>query len=147
MEIEHTFLFQEGIWIAKGHYFDDMDRAFPLEGMTRIMHLETLWINEGEMEIKTGDNPIKIYNRYEIAPFKKDRNVTTWESQNPDLGILLGRFVIVGDTIISICHSENVEYSGAEIILKTDNIHYKNRGVLFKGNDKLSSWSIDLQKT
>ena len=147
MEVEHTFLFQEGIWNARGHYFDDTDRALPLDGMTRIMHLETLWINEAEMEIKTGDNsPIKIYNRYEIAHFKKGRNVTTWESQNPDLGILLGQFVIVGDTIISMCRSKNGEYSGTEIILKIDDTHYKNRGVLFKGNDKLSSWSIELSK-
>jgi len=145
--MNHTFLFLEGIWIAHGHYFDDSDCALPFEGMTRIMHLEALWINEGEMEIKAGDNPIKIYNRYEIVPFREGRYITTWESPNPDLGILLGRFIIVGDTIISTCRSKNGEYAGIEFLLKASDTHYKNRGVFFKGNDKLSSWSIDLQKT
>jgi len=140
-------LFQEGIWIARGNYFDDSDRALTLEGMTRIMHLEALWINEGEMEIKAGDNPIKIYNRYEIVPFREGRYITTWESPNPDLGILLGRFIIVGDTIISTCRSKTGEYSGTEMILKASDAHYKNRGVLFKGSDKLSSWSVDLRRS
>ncbi len=145
--MKHTFLFLEGIWIARGHYFDDMDRALPLEGMTRVTHTDKLWLNEGEMEIKAGDKPIKIYNRYEIVPFKEDRYVTTWESLNPDLGILLGRFIIVDDTIMSTCRSKNGDYSGTEIILKANDMHYKNRGVFFKGSKKLSSWSIDLQKT
>lgn len=145
--MKHTFLFQEGIWIAQGHYFDDMDRALPLEGMTRIMHLEALWINEGEMEIKAGDNPITMYNRYEIIPFREGGNETTWESLNPDIGTLLGRFVIVDDAIISTCRSQSGGFSGSEFLLKVSDTHYKNRGVLLKGHDKLSSWSVDLRKT
>lgn len=145
--MKHTFLFLEGVWIAWGHYFDDTDCALPLEGMTRITHTDELWLNEGEMEIKSGDKPIRIYNRYEIIPFEEGKQHTTWKSLNPDLGELLGRFVIVNDTIISMCRSKNGEYKGTEINLKASDINYKNRGVLFKGNDKLSSWSIDLQKT
>ena len=145
--MKHTFLFLEGIWIAQGHYLDDMDRALPLEGKTRIMHMEGLWINEGEMEIKAGDKPIKIYNRYEIVPFKVGRYITTWESLNPDLGTLLGQFVVVDDTLISTCCSKNGEYTGTEFLLKVSDMHYKNRGVFFKGNDKISSWNIDLRKT
>jgi hypothetical protein len=145
--MKHTFLFLEGIWVARGHYFDDTDRALPLEGMTRVTHRDELWLNEGEMEIKAGDKPIKIYNRYETVPFKERRCVTTWESLNPDLGTLLGRFVIVDDTIISTCRSKNGDHTGTELFLKVSDMHYKNRGVLFKGSDKLSSWSIDLKKT
>jgi hypothetical protein len=143
----HTFLFQEGVWIARGHYFDDMDRILPFDGMVRITHLEGLWLNEGEVEIKMGENPIKIHNRYEIIPLEEGKNQTTWESVNPDLGILLGRSIIVADTIISTCHSEKGEYSGAEFHIKVSDVLYKNRGILLKENDKLSSWSVDLQKT
>jgi hypothetical protein len=145
--MEHTFLFQEGIWIARGFYCDDKDRALPLEGMTRITHMEGLWINEGEMEITAGDKPIKFSNRYEIVPLEEGKSHTTWESLNPDLGILLGRFAIVDDTIISTCRSRSSDYTGTEFLIKMSDTHYKNRGVLLKGNDKLSSWSVDLQKT
>jgi hypothetical protein len=145
--MKHTFLFLEGIWIARGHYFDDTDCALPLDGVTRITHTDKLWLNEGEMEIKAGDKPIRIYNCYEILPFEENKKQTTWKSLNPDLGELLGRFVIVDDTIISSCRSKNGEYAGLEFLLKASDMHYKNRGVFFRGNDRLSSWSIDLQKT
>jgi hypothetical protein len=143
----HTFLLQEGVWIARGHYFDDMERILPLEGMVRITHLEGLWLNEGEAEIKMGENPVKIHNRYEIIPFEEGRNQTTWESVNPDLGIILGQVIIVDDTIISTCRSEKAEYTGAEFHVKVSDVHYKNRGILLKGNAKLSSWSVDLKKS
>ena len=144
--MEHTFLFQEGIWIARGYYFDDKDRALPLEGMTRITLKEGLWINVGEMEIKAGDKSIKFSNRYEIVPLEEGKSQTTWESLNPDLGTLLGRFIIVDDTILSTCHAKSGGYAGTEFLLKVSDTHYKNRGVLLKGNDKLSSWSMDLRK-
>ncbi|MEN6320507.1 MAG: hypothetical protein ABFD82_17350 [Syntrophaceae bacterium] len=144
--MEHTFLFQEGYWNAKGHYFDDTDRPLPLVGTTRITHLDGLWINEGEMEINTGDQSIKIYNRYEIVPFREGKNQTTWKSLNPDLGTLLGRFVIVDDTILSTCSTKSGGYTGTEFFLRVTETHYKNRGVLFKENDILSSWSVDLRK-
>jgi hypothetical protein len=144
--MKHTFIFQEGYWNAEGYYFDDMDRPLPLAGTTRITHLDGLWINEGEMEIKAGDQSIKFYNRYEIVPFREGKNHTTWESLNPDLGTLLGRFVIVDDTILSTCRTKNGGYTGTEILLKITETHYKNRGMLFKGNDILSSWSIDLHR-
>ena len=134
----HTFLFQEGVWIARGHYFDDMERILPLDGMIRITHLA---------EIKMGENPIKIHNRYEIIPPEEGKNQTTWTSVNPGLGILLGQFIVVDDTIISTCRSENGNYNGAELHLRVSDVHYKNRGILLRGNDKLSSWSVDLQKS
>jgi hypothetical protein len=143
----HTFLLQEGVWIARGHYFDDMDRILPLEGMVRITHLEGLWLNEGEAEIRMGENPVKVHSRHEIIPFEEGKNQTTWESVNPDLGILLGQSIIVADTIISTCRSDKGEYTGAEFHIKVSDVHYKNRGILLKGNDKLSSWNVDLQKS
>jgi hypothetical protein len=143
----HTFLLQEGVWIARGHYFDDRERMLPLEGMVRITHLEGLWLNEGQAEIKMGENPVKIHSRYEIIPFEEGKNQTTWESVNPDLGILQGRSIIVADTIISTRRSEKGEYTGAEFHIKASDVYYKNRGILFKGNDKLSSWSVDLKKS
>jgi hypothetical protein len=144
--MHHTFLFQEGFWNVRGYYFDDMENTLPLMGIARITHIEGLWVNEGEMDITAGEKPIKIYNRYEITPFREGKTQTTWESKNPDLGTLLGRFVIVNDAILSTCRAKSGAYTGVEFLLKISNTHYQNRGVLLKGIDKLSSWSVDLRK-
>jgi len=143
----HSFLLQEGVWIARGHYLDDMERMLTIEGTVSITHLEGLWLNEGEAEIRMAENPVKICSRYEIIPFEEGRNQTTWESVNPDLGILRGQVIIVADAIISTCRSEKGEYTGAEFHIKVSDVHYKNRGILLKGNDKLSSWSADLKRS
>ena len=143
---KHTFLFQEGLWVAGGIYFDDRDHPLPLEGKTRVSHLEGLWVNEGAMELKSGANPLIIHNRYEIIPFQEGSTVTTWKSSNPAAGLLLGRFVIVEDAILSACLSENGDFSGSELLLKITDTHYLNRGVFLKGDEKLSSWAVELKK-
>jgi hypothetical protein len=144
--MKHTFLLQEGVWIARGHYFDDTERMLTISGTVTITHLEGLWLNEGQAEIKMRDDAVNICSRYEIIPFEEGGNQTTWESANPDLGILRGQIIIVADTIISTCRSEKGEYAGAEFHIKVSDVHYKNRGILLKGNEKLSSWSVDLKK-
>lgn len=143
---KHTFLFQEGLWVAGGFYLDYRDRPLPLEGKTRVSHLDGLWVNEGAMELKTGDDSLIIHNRYEIIPFKKGAAITTWKSSNPAAGLLLGRFVVVEDAILSVCLSENGDFSGSEFLLKISDDHYLNRGIFLKGDEKLSSWAVELKK-
>jgi len=142
--VQHTFLFQEGLWIAGGVYFDDRERPMPLEGKTRVTHLEGLWVNEGAMELKSGDRSLILHNRYEIIPFPDGGTITTWKSSNPAIGLLLGRFAIVKNAILSACLSEKGDFSGSEFLLKISDSHYVNRGVFLRGDAKLSSWAVDL---
>ncbi|HUH64807.1 MAG TPA: hypothetical protein VLZ07_00110 [Syntrophales bacterium] len=140
----HTFLFQEGVWSTRGQYIDDTERVLPLVGIIRITHTESLWLYESETEISMEGKPVKICSRYEIIPPEEGKNQLTWKSQSPDLGELTGSYVVVGDAIISACRSKVGEYTGAEFYTIVSDTHYKNRGVFFKGNDKISSWNIDL---
>jgi hypothetical protein len=142
----HTYLFREGLWTAEGRYYDDSNRPIPLEGKTRITHQTGLWVNEGAMEIKTGDPPTLIHTRYEIIPFEEGRPITTWKSFNPAAGDLFGQFVIVEEAILSTCRSENDEFSGAEFLLKISDGEYLNRGIFLKGEVKLSSWAVKLRR-
>ncbi len=34
--MNHTFLFKEGLWLAKGDYFDHNNMQFPVEGEVKI---------------------------------------------------------------------------------------------------------------
>jgi len=139
----HTFLFLEGTWIAKGNYFDKKNNITRAEGSTTITHQNKLWVNEGRMILML-DKPIELQNRYEIMPFEND--FTSWKSYNPALGTLIGKFMVVEDTIISTYSTENGEYSGSECLIKISDTLYKAKGFAFKVESKLSSWSVELSK-
>lgn len=141
--MKHTFLLMEGIWIAKGTFYDENNNIIQVEGSTKITHKKELWLNEGYMKLML-DNPIEMQNRYEIIPFDKD--FTSWQSYNPALGTLIGKFMVVEDTIISTYTTENGEYSGSECLIKINDNLYSTKGFAFKGNSKLSSWSVELSK-
>jgi hypothetical protein len=92
-----------------------------------------------------GQESIEIRNRYEVIPWAEGQEMTTWFSINPGLGALEGTFTIVEDCILSQYQDEKGNFSGAEVIIKTACNRYLNRGVLvYKGKDKLSSWSVEL---
>lgn len=141
----HTFLFQEGKWKAKGELLDEKGVSSLVVGEVNVYHTSHLWVSDGVM--KNTNPPFReIHNRYEITPFEDSNEETTWFSLNPAIGHLMGRFVIVGDSILSFFTSEDNTYKGFEYLLQTDHNTYNNRGVLYREGERLSSWSITLCK-
>ncbi len=143
--MKHTFLFRRGKWTGTGTYFDENNNSCPVEGETTIIHEGEIWKNQGYIKLLI-EHPVLFKNNYEIIPFKSDEDFTTWTSTNPDIGKLIGKFVIIDDTIISSYHSENLEYNGGEILVKIDDETYKSRGYLFKEDKKVSSHAVELKK-
>lgn len=141
----HHFLFQEGSWNASGFYRDGEGNTVQLSGMTTIEHQDDLWVNEGFMEIE-GDTPVRIRNRYEIIPFERGSDSTTWRSENPSLGPLVGSFAVVGDSILSTFRSPDGLYYGTEYLKSINPDTYANRGVLMTGGKIISSWSTTLTR-
>jgi hypothetical protein len=141
--MKHTYLFEEGLWLASGNYYDENQRCIEITGETRIQHREESWILDGHMELKL-DRPITFSNRYTIEPVREGQDYTTWSSVNPALGTILGSFMIVGDTILSSYKSKNGQYSGTESLVFASTAIYRNRGFAFHKNNKLSSWEVDL---
>lgn len=141
----HHFLFQEGSWNASGFYRDGEGNTVQLSGMTTIEHQDDLWVNEGFMEIE-GDTPVRIRNRYEIIPFERGSDSTTWRSENPSLGPLAGSFAVVGDSILSAFRSPDGLYYGTEYLKSINPDTYANRGVLMTRGKIISSWSATLTR-
>jgi hypothetical protein len=145
--INHTFLFDQKMWIATGIYFDHANTPAPAAGESKIIHQGGLWIVESTVRV-FGDAPLEIHNRYEVIPFSDDTPyVAQWKSDHTALGRLSGKFVIVDDTILSIYQSEEGTHSGTEVLAKTEDGYYESRGCLFKGNNKVSSWAFELRHT
>ncbi|MBN1521946.1 MAG: hypothetical protein JW928_05370 [Candidatus Aureabacteria bacterium] len=145
MPFKHTFLFQEGSWTAEGFFFDENGNKIPLEGKSIITHTEKFWFYDSQMRLLEG-NRTEFHNSYEILPFEKYGELTTWKSNNPAIGTFNGTFVIVEDSMLSFFSSEKDNYTGYEYLLRLSSVVYKNRGCLFKGTRKISSWSTTLYK-
>lgn len=142
----HTFLFQEGLWIASGEYYDESMNRASLEGETTITHRPDVWLNEGRMILRKGEQAVEIENRYRIVPFSGGSDFTAWESVNPSLGTLRGHFIVVGDAILSSCTSADHRYTGTEFLRQEAPERYINRGTLFTASGKISSWSLTLTR-
>lgn len=142
---EHTFLFEEGLWVARGQYFDQQGRAIPTEGQARITHGQDRWFNQGYMRLLAGPG-LELENNYEIVPFPPAESETVWQSLNPGLGALRGRYVLVGDSILSSFVSADGRFSGTEFLFQVEKTVYQCRGFLFQGEKRLSSWAVELKK-
>jgi hypothetical protein len=141
--LRHTFLFRPALWESRGWFYDNAGNRLPCEGQTVITHESDIWINEGSMKV-IGPQPMEFTNRYEIAPFKPGLDFTTWQSFNPDLESLSGHFVIVEDAILSPYKSESGQFWGNEFMVQVSEREYRGRGYVFQGDQKLSSWAIQL---
>lgn len=141
--VTHSFLAEPGIWNAEGYYTDEFGRTVQARGTAHIIHGDTLWINEGSITVCFPE-PVEIFNHYEIKPFKPHESRTTWVSRNPALGRLMGDFIIVSDSILSLFRSATGDYRGFEYLLRLSHERYVNRGVLLRGEVMMSSWSMEL---
>jgi len=142
----HTYLFEEGLWAARGEYVDEAMNRAALEGETRVAHRPGEWLNEGRMRIALDGGPVIIENRYRIVPFAAGADFTSWESHNPALGTLRGHFIVVGNAILSACASLDRRYNGMEFLLQETPDRYLNRGALFSPEGRISSWLVILEK-
>jgi hypothetical protein len=142
---KHTFLLSEGYWKATGKYWDDRDNEYPVNGETIIKHLESKWINKGVMRVYA-DRSINFTNEYEIEPLKPGKKLTQWISHNPAMGDLNGTFKIEGNDVVSEYQSAKDNYRGSERFTYKNDDEYKVEGELIKGDKKISSWVVVLQR-
>jgi hypothetical protein len=143
--MRHTFLFEEGVWRAEGVYMDGANTALRAEGTITITHTEEAWINEGSLRLLLA-HPVEFENRYEIVPFEEGKDYATWKSQNPVIGTLIGKIVLIDDSLISVYESEDRLYAGSEYLLQVSETVYRNRGFAFKESERISSWAVQLTR-
>lgn len=142
---KHTFLFEEGVWAARGKFVGDRGEMSSAEGRSRIIHMDGVWSLEHTMQVD-GLVPYEFRNDYLIEPFLKGRDYTVWTSVNPELGRFTGHFAVIFDCIISFSHSEDGRFWGTEHMQKIDQETYLSRGMFFETKKMLSSWFIELKR-
>ena len=139
----HTFIIEPGRWLATGTFTGQSGDSSTVNGDSSVVHERRLWRNTARMRV-AGEAPVDYTNVYEIVPFPHGSSWTSWTSHNASLGRLIGRFVLLEDTIMSIFESEDGAYHGAEAMLQTAADRYQSRGALLRGGVLVSNWSVEL---
>lgn len=144
-QVKHTFLFNEGKWKAKGVFFDHENNPSEVEGEAVIEHTSDKWLFHNQFNFKDKQkNPIK--NTYQIDPIQETRDFTFWRSDSHEFGTLHGRFMIIGDTILSSYQSESRIYPGTESLVKISDNKYIYKGFSFGEDSKQFSWEMEFER-
>ncbi len=146
METSHTYILQPGEWNVTGNFYDAHGSRFKITGDVDITHSEEQWINDSRMVLHTADGPLKFGNIYEIEPALKGLESTIWETQHNALGLLIGTLLIMEDCLIMSYTAEGGHYTGSEtLIYNTDDL-YQSFGVMWQGDQKISSWRARVER-
>ena len=144
--MEHTFLLRAGLWRVEGEFLDGIGNLSGVEGTAEVRHYPDKWIYEGVLRTLT-PTPKETRTLYEVYPLASGAFATHWTSSNPALGTLRGRFLVLGDAILSSYESATGRYRGQDTLLLRDERRYSARGALFDGARLLSAWSVELLRT
>lgn len=142
---QHTFLLQAGHWQATGTFYDHRGRAIPIQGTADVSHEEERWLNHSQMQLLT-QPPLSFTTLYDIEPMEANMESTIWETQHASLGLMMGTLVVIEDCIIMSYAAEGGNYTGTETIRKIDEQTYQSWGVLWLGDQKVSSWTAKLER-
>ena len=140
----HTFLLREGEWQAAGEFTAGDGSVSPADGDARITHLADCWLFESVMRLR-GPKTAESAMRYEINPFAPGSLATHWIAHSPAIGTQHGRFVVVGDAILSFYSTATGRHRGYECMLQRDQRSYAVRGVAMNEDKLISAWSVELK--
>ena len=141
---DHTFLLKEGLWRSEGEFLDGAGKRTAVTGEAHIRHYPDKWVYEGVLRAATVP-PTEHRTVYEIQPMAPGNFATPWTSKSPTFGALHGRFIVIGDAILSAYESATGRYRGQDTILRRDERHYSARGTVLDGGKILSAWSFELR--
>jgi hypothetical protein len=144
--LKHTFLFEPALWSVSGAFWAADRAPLDAQGRIEISHRDSCWLLAGSMKVLSCP-PVEFVSAYSIDLPGRDAGTLKWTAENAMLGKLAGVFSVVGDSILSIFHSEDGSYRGAEHLAIVDADNYRACAVLLFNHRKLSSWDVRLTRT
>src|SRR5512132_180191 len=142
--VEPPFLLKVGVWRSEGEFLDGAGKRTAVAGEAHIRHHPDKWVYEGVLRAATVP-PTEHRTVYEIQPMAPGNFATPWASKSAAFGTLHGRFIVVGDAILSSYQSATGRYRGQDTILRRDERHYSARGTMLDAPKILSAWSFELR--
>lgn len=127
----------------EGEFFDGAGNRIAVAGEAHIRHYPDKWVYEGVLRTATSP-PVEHRTVYDIQPLAPGNFATTWTSKSASFGTLHGRFILVGDAILSAYESATGRYRGQDTLIWRDDRRYSARGALLDGGKILSAWRVEL---
>lgn len=144
--LKHTFLFEPAVWNVSGTFWAGDRPPVEAQGRIEISHRDSCWLLAGSMKVLSCP-PVEFVSAYSIDLPGHDASTLKWTAENAMLGKLAGVFSVVGDSILSIFHSADGSYQGAEHLSIVDADNYRACAMLLFNKRKLSSWDVQLART
>lgn len=146
MSVSHTYILKPGQWKVVGNFYDAHGRSMPITGDVSITHTDEQWLNNSQMTLHT-PAPLKFANLYDIEPALPGVESTIWETEHNALGLLIGTLLIMEDCLIMSYTAEGGLYIGSETLLYMNDDRYRSFGVMWQGDQKISSWCAEVERT
>lgn len=145
--MNHSYIFQEGVWTANGVYMGADEKVVPCTGEVNITHGGEVWLLECRLTIAPQSDEKETQRMKNIIePWAEGRKATAWTAVNPELGEIRGRYVLVEDSIVSSYETKDGEYSGMEFISKTGDDTYTSRAALLHRGSRISFFALELKR-
>src|SRR2546430_4525723 len=140
-----TFLFQPAVWTEKGSLWRADGEPLEAIGRTEIANRAECWLLSGTLRV-LGSPPAEFVHAYWIEPPGPDGASMRWRFDDATFGTLLGRFVVIGESILSRYAFESSGYASPEHPGQIDAHTYRTAGVLLLKDQIIYSWRMMLQR-
>lgn len=142
----HTWLFEPGLWLAHGTFSDSVGGRLDASGSSEIRHERRRWLSMGRLEV-AGEPALVLENRCELEPPANFLLPLPWKADNPSLGRLRGRFIVVEEAILSAFATDDGTFGGSETMVRVDRDSYESMGYLATAEERVvSRWRMRLTR-
>jgi hypothetical protein len=141
----HTFIVQPGRWRAEGKFIDGTGLEIAAAGEAVVEHADERWLNRSSFSLED-EAHTNVANAYEIVPLADGAAATTFRSVNPALGVLVGQLALIDEVILMTFADASGEVHGSESLARLEQDRYRDVGMMFHGDQLVSSWRFLLQR-
>lgn len=141
----HTFLFEPAVWTSTGTLWRADGQPLEALGRTEIAHCPGCWLLSGTVKV-LGSPPTEFVHAYEIERPTVNDTTLRWSFESAMFGTLVGRFAVIGPSIVSVYGCERSGYHGAEHLGQIDDRHYRSAGMLLLKDKAVYTWEMKLER-
>jgi hypothetical protein len=141
----HTFLFEPAVWTSTGTLWRADGEPLETIGRTEIAHRPECWLQSGTLKV-LGSPPTEFVHGYMIERPVKIGATMKWTFESAMFGTLLGRYAVIGPSILAVYGCESSGYHGAEHFGQVDSDHYRTAGMLLLKDAVIYTWQSHLER-